>query len=111
MNASSSELDSFYRYFRVSGVFHCAGGPGANLLGQLGGLAAGDDADDNMLTRIVEWVENGAAPEFVRGTKFVNDTPSLGVAFTRKHCKHPAVNVYKGTGNGTDENGWECVEE
>jgi feruloyl esterase len=110
MNASSCELDEFYRYFRVSGVYHCLGGPGAGFLGQLGGMAASDDADDNMLTRIVEWVENGAAPDFVRGTKFVNDTPSQGVAFTRRHCKHPAVNVYKGSGNGTDEEGWECVE-
>ncbi|KAF2703016.1 putative feruloyl esterase B-2 [Pleomassaria siparia CBS 279.74] len=111
MKATSAELDDFYRYFRVSGTNHCAGGPGAFLMGQMGGTSVSDDPDDNMLMRIVEWVENDAPPEFVRGTKFVNDTASLGVAFTRKHCKHPAVNVYTGTGNGTDEDGWTCVEE
>ncbi|KAF2791093.1 feruloyl esterase B-1 [Melanomma pulvis-pyrius CBS 109.77] len=111
MNATSTELDEFYRYFRISGINHCFGGPGAGMLGQGGGVAAGNDPDDNMLMRIVAWVEEGAAPEFVRGTKFVNDTPSLGVEFTRRHCKHPAVNVYTGTGNGTDEAGWTCVEE
>ncbi|KAF2175400.1 tannase and feruloyl esterase [Zopfia rhizophila CBS 207.26] len=111
LNATSTELDDFYRYFRVSGVNHCFGGPGANALGQLGFAArASDSPEDSMLSRIVEWVENGAAPEFVRGTKFVNDTPALGVEFSRKHCKHPAVNVYRGTGNGTDEEGWTCVE-
>ncbi|KAF2475507.1 putative feruloyl esterase [Lindgomyces ingoldianus] len=109
MGSSNAELDEFYRYFRISGLGHCFGGPGTNYLGQHGGTAASDDPDDNMLMRIVEWVEHGKAPEFVRGTKFVNDDPAQGVAFTRKHCKHPKVNVYKGRGNGTDENGWHCV--
>jgi feruloyl esterase len=110
LNASVAELDDFYRYFRASGVGHCSGGPGANYMGQTGGTAASDHPNDNMLMRMVAWVENGEAPEFVRGTKFVNDTTALGIEFTRKHCKYPRVNMYKGTGNGTDEEGWECVE-
>jgi feruloyl esterase len=110
LNATVAELDEFYRYFRASGVYHCFGGPGANYLGQMGAIDASSNPEDNMLMRIVEWVENGAAPEFVRGTKFVNDTVELGVEFTRKHCKYPLVNKYKGTGNGMDEDGWECIE-
>ena len=112
LNATYAELDEFYRYFRVSGLNHCFGGPGATAIGQTGySLRASDKPEDSLLARIVAWVENGAAPEFVRGTKFVNDTPALGIEFSRKHCKHPAVNVYKGTGNGTDEEGWACVEQ
>ena len=110
LNSSIAELDGFYRYFHASGVFHCSGGPGAWFMGQLGGTAAADTPDDSMLRRIVEWVEHGNAPEFVRGTKFVNDTASLGVEFTRKHCKYPNVNKYTGGGDGLDEDGWQCVE-
>ncbi|PSN74730.1 tannase and feruloyl esterase [Corynespora cassiicola Philippines] len=110
LNSTTEELDEFYRYFRVSGMGHCFGGPGTDHLGQLGGYAAGNDADDNVLTRIVKWVENGEAPEFIRGTKFVEGNMTLGLDFTRRHCKHPRVNVYRGTGNGTDEEGWECVD-
>ena len=110
LNASVTELDEFYRYFRASGVDHCGGGPGAWSMGQGAGATTGDAPDDNMLLRIVEWVEKGEAPEFVRGTKYVNDTPALGVKFTRKHCKYPKVNLYTGDGEGADESGWECVE-
>ncbi|ORY11693.1 ferulic acid esterase [Clohesyomyces aquaticus] len=109
MHASSHKLDDFYRYFRISGMAHCGGGPGANILGQMGGLVAGSNPDDNMLTRLVQWVEHGQPPEFVRGTKFVNDDPKQGVAFTRKHCKYSQSNIYTGYGNGTDESGWHCV--
>ncbi|KAF1954248.1 putative feruloyl esterase [Byssothecium circinans] len=110
LNATTAELDSFYRYFRPSGVLHCSGGPGANIMGQIGQYVSGAGAEDNMITRIVEWVEEGKAPDFVRGTKFVDDVVGGEVLFRRKHCKVPLVNVYKGKGNGTDEEGWECVE-
>ncbi|KAJ4293579.1 Feruloyl esterase [Kalmusia sp. IMI 367209] len=110
LNASVADLDEFYRYFRASGVGHCSSGPGASFMGQLGGQTAADTADDSMLRRIVEWVEHGNAPEYVRGTKFINDTLALGVEFTRKHCKYPKVNKYTGSGDGLDEEGWECIE-
>ena len=110
MNASTAELDEFYRYFRISGMGHCTGGDGASLIGQTFGLAASDEPDDNVLMRIVQWVERGEAPDVVRGTRFVNDDPAQGVAFRRRHCKFPLSNVYTGTGNGTDEEGWRCVE-
>ncbi|KAF2732203.1 tannase and feruloyl esterase [Polyplosphaeria fusca] len=110
MNATSEELDEFYRYFRAGGVSHCGGGPGPFFLGFTYGLDASADPEDNMLSRIVAWVEDGQAPETIRGTKFVNDDPTQGVAYRRKQCKHPKVNHYFGTGNGTDEEGWRCVE-
>ncbi|KAF2865748.1 putative feruloyl esterase B-2 [Massariosphaeria phaeospora] len=114
LNASVAELDDFYRYFRISGMDHCFGGPGASFLGQTAGMVAGDDAEDNLLTRIVAWVEGGeaGAPETVRGTKFVDDSVEAGVKFTRRHCKFPRVNVYRGEEvDGRDEEGWACVED
>ncbi|KAF2254843.1 ferulic acid esterase [Trematosphaeria pertusa] len=106
-----ASLDEFYRYFRISGTYHCGGGPGANFIGQ-SGLARKEKPEDNVLLAIVDWVEKGTAPEYVRGVKFVDDEPEKGVVFTRRHCKHPLTNIYNGrAGNGTDEDGWRCVEK
>lgn len=55
-------------------------------MGQLGGRFTVDTPDDSMLRRIVQWVEEGEAPKFVRGTKFINNTVALGIEFTRKNC-------------------------
>lgn len=60
------------------------------MLGQGGNAAAVGipfEAKNNVLKAIVEWVENGKAPSYMEGTKFVNDTVSMGVDFTRKHCR------------------------
>ncbi|CAI6293966.1 unnamed protein product [Periconia digitata] len=109
LNATTAQLDEFYRYFRTGGVYHCTDGPGASSMGQFGGLttAGGTTPEDNMLLRIVEWVERGGAPEFVEGAKVGVDGE---VEFRRRHCKFPRVNVYSGDGDGKDEDGWQCVE-
>jgi feruloyl esterase len=87
---SYASMDEWTRFFRVSGMFHCNSGPGAWVLGQGGNAAQNGisyDKQHNVLKSIVDWVEKGAAPEYIEGTKFVNDTVSLGVDFTRRHCK------------------------
>jgi feruloyl esterase len=58
---------------------------------------------------LVDWVEKRNAPESLIGTKYVNDTKSLGVKFQRAHCKYPKSNRYKGTGNPDLISSWECV--
>jgi feruloyl esterase len=110
MNLPPSDLDAFYRYFRISGMGHCAGGPGAWNIGQAYSADPKSfEPEDNILLAMVNWVEKGVAPDFVRGTKYVNDTAALGVDFRRKHCKFPTRNRYVGPGNYTDENAWKCV--
>jgi feruloyl esterase len=105
-------LDSFYRYFRVSGMSHCTLGSGAYSVGMYSlGLipnAMEQDPDDNVLARIVAWVERGDAPEYIRGTGFTNGLPGSGSEYKRKHCKYPSSNIYVGPGNYADENAWRC---
>lgn len=74
MDLDSSSLDDFFRYFRIGGMSHCSGGPGAWHIGQtaLGALGGQGDARSNVLLALVEWVEKGVAPETVRGVRFVN---------------------------------------
>lgn len=93
-------------------MFHCSSGPGAWVLGQGGNAAAEGipfDAEHNLLAAVVDWVEKGAAPDTMTGTKFVNDTVALGVDFERKHCKWPSRNTYLGNGrDDKDPGSWEC---
>jgi feruloyl esterase len=108
-NTSPSELDEFYRFFAISGMGHCSPGSGASYIGQgVGTYVPGSEQhpEDNVLMAMVQWVEEGIAPEFVRGAKV---TSNGSVEYTRKHCKFPKRNVYVGPGNYTDENAWECV--
>ncbi|KIW15782.1 hypothetical protein PV08_05832 [Exophiala spinifera] len=115
MDLPSTALDDFYRFFRVSGMGHCSGGPGATFIGNVGAAVASLDPDQNVLMAMVRWVEQGTAPDTILGTKFVNDTASLGVDFQRAHCRYPFRNVYVGGGgeNATtdawkDPANWVC---
>jgi feruloyl esterase len=105
MNLSPSELDDFYRFFTISGMGHCGTGDGAGSIGQGVGTFAGNDPEDNVLLAMVQWVEKGIAPDFVRGTKFNGSE----VEYRRKHCKYPKRNKYVGPGAYEDENAWKCV--
>lgn len=110
MSASSHDMDAFYRYFRISGMFHCSTGPGAWVFGQSGGAAStGIDfaPAGNALAALVAWVEKGQAPVTMEGTKFKNDDPKQGVMFKRKHCRYPLRNTYM-SGNSSDPSNWEC---
>lgn len=108
MNLAPSELDEFYRFFQISGMGHCQGGDGAYGIGNGYDAYNGDKPENNVLMAMVKWVEEGAAPETVRGARFVNGSGSP-VQYTRKHCRYPRRNVFKGPGNYTDENAWQCV--
>ena len=90
MGASSRELDEFFRVFRISGMFHCNSGPGAWVIGQGGGASAAGPfkCAKNVLAALVDWVEHGKAPDTIEGTKFVNDSVTLGVSYQRRHCRY-----------------------
>lgn len=98
MNAKPSTLDEFYRLFLVPGMDHCIGGRGAFRFGQHAHAAppadsptdssdestrdtAGDSVS-NILLELVDWVENGKAPDIVRGAS--KDGKSRQV-----HCRYP----------------------
>ncbi|EON68743.1 hypothetical protein W97_08001 [Coniosporium apollinis CBS 100218] len=108
INLPSKALNGFYRYFRISGIEHYRGGPGAWAIRQSSGNAT-LDPEGSILTAMVRWVENGTAPERIVGTKFMNNTAGLGVALRRAHCKYPTRNVYSGTGDPTQASSWRCL--
>lgn len=110
---STAQMDGFLRFFRISGMFHCNSGPGAWVVGQGGGASAQGtfDREHNVLAAVVDWFEQGLAPQTITGTKYVSDMASLGVAFARKHCRWPLRNVYLGGGRNPNETAsWECQQ-
>ncbi|KAF3356967.1 hypothetical protein VdG1_03525 [Verticillium dahliae VDG1] len=108
MGLTSAALDEFYRYFRISGLNHCAGGPGATFIGNRAVAVAGHEPERNVLSAIVRWVEEGVAPDHILGTAYVNGTKTAGVNFERKHCKYPARNVYQ-SGDPKLADSWACL--
>lgn len=112
MTAAPSTLDSFYRYFRISGMGHCGGGggEGARSIRQISlGPATSLDPSSNVLMVFVWQVENGTAPETIRETKFVWDNPAAGVDLSRKHCRYLFRNFHVGPGDSKNETSWKCM--
>ncbi|KAF5343274.1 hypothetical protein D9758_016313 [Tetrapyrgos nigripes] len=113
LGLSRSQMDDFYRVLRVGGLNHCSQGAGAWNVGQglFGDTTPGSDYLDpekNILMATVRWVEEGTAPDTILGTKFVNDTNSLGVELSRRHCMYPFRNTYDGVGDSTKPESWSC---
>jgi hypothetical protein len=77
---------------------HCIGGPGAWAIGQgidLGVESSGlNDTSHNVLLALVDWVENGKAPDTITG--FTQN----GTA--RTHCRYP---FFESRWDGSD---WKC---
>ncbi|HSH91379.1 MAG TPA: tannase/feruloyl esterase family alpha/beta hydrolase, partial [Ramlibacter sp.] len=102
--ANGGNASNFARYYSVPGMNHCSGGP------------ATDQFD--MLTPLVNWVENGRAPDSVIATARgagnaggVNaDVPAAWAANrARPLCAYPQVARYKGSGSLEDAASFSCV--
>ncbi|MBP1847676.1 feruloyl esterase [Rhizobium petrolearium] len=81
--------DDWARLYLVPGMSHCRGGPG--------GLEKFD-----MLTKLVDWVENGKTPQSV-------DAGGAAPADrTRPLCPYPSYAHYKGEGDANNAASFEC---
>lgn len=107
----AENLDKFSRLFMAPGMGHCGGGLGANAFGNdaFGELPVPSDQQHDIFQALISWVEFGTPPDRIVATKFVNDNPTSGIAFTRPLCVFPKLAAYKGTGNPTDAENWACV--
>ncbi len=101
-NSTLEQIQSFYRLFMVPGMGHCSGGPGPNAFGQALGLPGqSNDPQNDVLSALEQWVEQGQAPQRIVATKYNNDTPEQGAAFSRPLCPYPQVAQYSGSGPRT----------
>ncbi len=88
-NGGPDKTRGFARLFLVPGMGHCAGGP-----------ATLDHFD--LLTPLIDWVEQGKAPESVVATG--RSLPGR----SRPLCAWPLHAQYKGRGNPNDAASFEC---
>jgi feruloyl esterase len=90
VHALDPKASSYFRTFLMPGVLHCGGGAGP------------DTVDWNKA--IVDWVENGQAPDRVIATKVTAGT----VSRSRPLCPYPQNAVYNGSGSTDDERNFAC---
>jgi hypothetical protein len=104
----SEAAGSFVRVFMVSGMQHCADGPGPDAFGQPG-VNSVNDARKNIRLALEKWVEKRTAPSAIIATKYVSDDPSKGVKMTRPLCAYPQTAKYKGSGDPNDAVNFVCA--
>ena len=106
-----AKLADYARLFMVPGMWHCSGGPGANVFGAQDQVAPPKpgDATDDALAALVGWVEHGIAPTQIIATKYTGDVPANGVAFQRPLCQYPNHAAYNGSGDPTNAASFTCM--
>ena len=80
------------RLFMAPGMGHCGGGPGPN--------------EWDKLSPLVNWVENGKAPDYIVADHRTNkrgEPPNAPVDNQRKLCPYPEHAVYVGPAGGQNE--------
>jgi hypothetical protein len=94
----SGKASEFVRLFPVPGMGHCGGGPATDKF--------------DFLTPLVNWVENGQAPERVvavtRSVSENRDLNGIPVGRTRPLCAYPKVARYNGAGAIDDAKNFTC---
>jgi len=106
-----ADTDAFARLFMVPGYHHCSGGPGPDVFGAGGRpLVNLNDPEKDVVGAIVNWVENGVAPERVDATKYVAGNVAAGIERTRPLCPYPQHAQYSGTGSIDDAANFACVD-
>ena len=96
----------FYRLYLPPGVDHCRGGVGTDNFGTVYDELPNPDAKHDMLTAIVEWVEQGKAPDTLIASKMIDGK----VTMTRPLCPFPLVSKYRGRGDANDAANFTCVK-
>jgi pimeloyl-ACP methyl ester carboxylesterase len=89
-----SKIDEFFHLFLALGVDHCDQGatPGA--------------VPSNPFGALMSWVENGTAPDLLSA----ETVPSAQAHFTRKICRYPLVSKYRGYGDPSTLESYECEQ-
>ncbi|KAF2259424.1 putative feruloyl esterase [Lojkania enalia] len=86
-------VHDYYRVFLAPGLGHAVGGPGAY--------------PNETFHALVEWVENGIAPEELRSTSAPD---AVGKTINRVLCAYPKRAIYNGSGDVNDFRSWNCRE-
>lgn len=98
----SDRAEKTVRLFMVPGMQHCANGHGAFSFGQFS--AGGGDADHDIDAALVQWVEQGKAPE-----RIIASNPASSL--THPLCAYPNVARYDGKGDPASATSYSCAPD
>ncbi|MBU6267878.1 MAG: tannase/feruloyl esterase family alpha/beta hydrolase [Sphingomonadales bacterium] len=99
-----ARLGQSVRLFMVPGMYHCRGGPGANLFGGMSQSPVWPGPERDVLWSLVQWVEQGRKPEEIVATKRDGDRE----LFTRKLCPFPQSARWDGKGPSDKAASYAC---
>ena len=86
------------RVFALPGVQHCAGGTGADVIGQIGAPQPKDTPERSVGAAVQAWVETGRAPETLVGRRGMGGLMGMPESKPEKQrliCAYPAKAVLK----------------
>jgi feruloyl esterase len=106
-NGGAEALAGSVRLFMAPGMYHCGGGPGADVFGGSGRPNAPGDAERDILWALIRWVEEGRAPDRIVATKFDGEVPR----FTRPLCPFPQTARYDGSGSVDSAASFACAPD
>lgn len=106
--AANDDQSGAVRLYMVPGMQHCRGGPGATSFGQSDTAARGD-AEHDVFSSLVQWVEEGKAPRSLVAAKDGNGVSDNSDPMTRPLCPYPQSARYKGAGHPNVAASFECV--
>lgn len=107
----TSNVKKFARLFMAPGVMHCGGGSGPSAFNSANGGVRKPPTGApryDLFAAMTRWVESGVAPAEVIATKYVEDTPTMGIAMQRPICAYPQMAWYKGTGDANNARNFVC---
>jgi feruloyl esterase len=96
-----------FRLFMAPGMEHCSRGPGPESFGQaFRGDAPSVDADHDLLTTLMAWVEADRAPNSIIAARLTDGK----VDRTRPLCPYPQQAKYRGAGSNDDAANFVCAK-
>ena len=106
--SGQSTADSFVRLYMIPGVQHCGGGPGADMIGQNGSWPA-VDPQHNVRLALEQWVEKGTAPDTLVAARVDPAAAQPVPTMTRLLCPYPEAAKYKGSGDPSRADSFQCA--
>jgi feruloyl esterase len=97
VQSKMGDTSNFYRLFMAPGMLHCAGGRGPNPV-HAPAMAA-----------LVNWVEQGRAPDRLIVTKRAGNKPAGAIERTRPLCPHPLLAQWDGSGDWDSAESFRCA--
>lgn len=121
MDGGVAALRSWFRFFFVPGMGHCAGTPvdapwyiaSGNQAGVLGtsvySVPGFEDAQHDALLALMDWVENGTVVDQVVATTWKTQTDAIsGVLRQRPLCPYPQTAQWNQIGDEKEVSSWNC---